>query len=139
MKPTECRVYNIAKSGIHLSRQLVGHYNQICQQIAAAEGGLKMESGAEGDIQALQKVLHSQGEKAKLEVDHIINGSSKSAKGPYDINASAAGDGLWSRFAVPSKDDRKAVRDKGESWAMAAEHIHKGVKRIVKHLPEDSE
>ena len=139
MKPTECRVYNIAKSSIHLSRQLIGHYNLICQRIAAAEGSLRMESGAEGDIQALQKVLYSQGEKAKFEVDHIVDGSSKSAKGPCDIDASAAGDDLWSKFAVPSKDDRKAVRDNGESWAMAAEHIHKGVKRIVKYLPEDSE
>lgn len=72
-------------------------------------------------------------------MDHIVDGSSKSAMGPCDINASATGDDLWSRFAVPSKDDRKPVRDKGESWAMAAEHIYKGVQRIVKYLPEDSE
>ena len=101
---------------------------------------MRFDSGAEGDIQALQKVLHSQGEKAKFEIDYIVCGSSsKSVKGPCDINASATSDDLWSRFAVPSKDDRKAVRDKGESWATAAEHIHKGVQRIVKYLPEDSE
>lgn len=69
----------------------------------------------------------------------IVDGSSKSAKGPCDINASATGDDLWGRFAVPSKDDKKAVSEKGESWAMAAEHIYKGVQRIVKYLPEDSE
>ena len=99
-----------------------------------------MESETEGDIQTLQKVLHSQGEKAKVEVNHIVDGSSKSAKGPCEINASAAGDHLWSRFAALSKkDNRKPVGDKGEGWAMAAKHIHKGVQRIVKHLPEDSE
>ena len=98
-----------------------------------------MESGAEGDIKALQKVLDGQAEKAKSEVDHNVDDGSKSTKGPCDVNASAAGGDLWSRFAVPSKDDRKAVREKGESWAKAAEHIHKGVKRIVKYLPEDSE
>ncbi len=99
-----------------------------------------MDSGTEGDIQMLQEVLYSQGEKTKVEVNHIVDGSSKSAKGPCEINASAAGDHLWSSFAVPSKkDNRKAVRDKGEGWAMAAKHIHKGVQRIVKYLPEDSE
>ena len=138
-KPTECRVYNMAKSSIQLSRQLVGHYNRICQQIAAAEGALNMDWRAESDIQALQKVLHSQGEKAKAELEQIVDGSSKSAKGLCDINTSAAGDDLWSRFAVPPKDDMKAVRDNGESWAMAAKHIHKGVQRLVKYLPEKSE
>lgn len=97
---------------------------------------MRIDSGAEGDIQALQKVLHSQGEKAKFEINHIV---SKSAKGACDINESATGDDLWSRFAMPSKDGRTAVRDKGESWAMAAEHIYKGVQRMVKYLPEDRE
>lgn len=129
----------MAKSSIHLSRQLVGHYNRVCQQIATAERGLRMEWGADGDIQAVQKTLHSQGEKAKVEVDYMLDGSSKSAKGPCEINASAADDDLWSRFAMPPKDDSKAVKDKGESWAIAAKHIHNGVQRIVKHLPENSQ
>ena len=98
-----------------------------------------MKWGAESDIQTLQKILHSQGEKAKLKVNHILNHSSRSAKGPCDIIASAVGDDLWSRFAVPPKDNRKAVKDNGETWAMAAKHIHKGVQRIVKCLPEDIE
>ena len=129
----------MTKSSIQLSRQLVGHYNRICQQIAAAEGALRMDWGAKSDIQALQKVLHRQGEKAKAEVKQIVDGSSKSTKGPCDINASAAGDDLWNKFAVPPKDDRKALRGTGGSWAKAAEHIQKGVQRIVKYLPEDSE
>ena len=129
----------MAKSSIHLSRQLVRHYNCICQQIAAVEGDLRMDWGAEGDTQALQRILHSQKEKAKFKVDHIVNDSSRSAKGLYDIDASAAGDDLWSRFAVPPKDDMKAVRDDGESWAIVAKHIHKGVQRLVKYLPEESE
>lgn len=129
----------MAKSSIQLSRQLVGHYNRICQQIAAAEGALRMDSGAESDIQALQKVLHSQGEKVKAEVERIVDGSSKSTKGPCDTNATAAGDDLWNKFAVPPKDDREALRDTGESWGKAAEHIQKGVQRIVKYLPDDSE
>lgn len=138
-KPTECGIYNMAKSSIHLSRQLVGHYNRICQQIAAAEGDLRTQWGVEGDIPALQNILHSQEEKAKVKVDHILNDSSRPAKGPCDINASAAGDDFWSKFAVPPKDDRKAVKDTGETWAMAAKSIHKGVQRIVKCLPEDTE
>ena len=129
----------MAKSSIHLSRQLVGHYNRICQQIAAAEGDLRMEWGAEGDIHALQKILCSQEEKAKVKVDHILNNSSRSAKGSYDINTSAAHDDFWSRYAVPPEGDRKAVNDIGETWAMAAKSIHKGVQRIVKYLPEDTE
>ena len=97
---------------------------------------MRIDSEAEGDVEALQKVLHSQGEKAKFEVDHIV---SKSAKGACNINASATDDDLWSRFAVPFKDARMAVRDRGESWAMVADHIYKGVQRIVKCLPEDSD
>lgn len=129
----------MANSGIHLSRQLVGHYNHICQQIAAAEGGLRMEWGAKSDMQKLQKILHSQGEKTKLKVDHILNVSSRSAKGPCDINSSAAGENFWRRFAVPPKEDKKAVKDNGETWAMAAKHIQRGVQRIVKCLPGDIE
>ena len=98
-----------------------------------------MEWGAKSDMQTLQKILHSQGEKAKLKVDHILNDSSRSAKGPCDINASAAGEDFWRRFAVPPKEDKKAVKDNGETWAMAAKHIQKGLERIVKCLQGDIE
>ena len=137
-RPTVCRVYNLAKTGIGLSQELVAHYCRICQQIATTEDGLRMDIGAKDDLQALQRVLRNQREKTKVEVDDLLDGVGVDVK-ERDRDARIADSDLWNNFAVPfERKDGTAGGNKGEGWLMAARHIQRGVQRIVKCLPEDN-
>ena len=134
-------IYETARSGISLSRDLLGHYDRTCQQITSAEGLLSIQSGSEGDLQTLKRIFDKQGEKTKLEVELLLNGSSGlTTKRPGD-DASAGTDELWSRFAESKIRQEKdgAEQCGGKGWAVTAECMLKGVQRMVKCLPEDSE
>ena len=100
-----------------------------------------MESGSEGDLQMLQRVINQQGERIKLEVEQLLNGSRKLAKEHPGGDASTGDDDLWSRFAVieATKEEGKVERNGVEGWAVTAMQMQRGVQRMVKYLPEDSE
>lgn len=140
-KPTTSTVYNAARSGIALSRELLGHYDRGCQQIASSECVLRMESGSEGDLQVLQRIINQQGERIRLEVEELLNGSRKLAKEYPGGDASTGDDNLWSRFAAiqATKEEGKVERNGIEGWAMTATQMQRGVQRMVRYLPEDSE
>lgn len=100
-----------------------------------------MESGSEGDLQVLQRIINQQGERIRLEVEELLNGSRKLAKEYPGGDASTGDDNLWSRFAAiqATKEEGKVERNGIEGWAMTATQMQRGVQRMVRYLPEDSE
>jgi hypothetical protein len=138
LKPT---VYNASRSDVVLSRELLAHYDRGCQQIASVEGVLRIKSGSKGDLQTLQSAIDQQGEKVKSEVEQHLHGSRKPAKEHPGGDASMGDDEIWSRSAVIEaiSEEGKAEKNRGTGWAVTAKQTQRGVQRIVKHLPEDSE
>lgn len=93
------------------------------------------------DLQILQSAIDQQGEKVKSEVEQHLHGSWKPAKEHPGRDASMGDDEIWSRLAVieTTSKEGKAEQNRGRGWAVTAKQMQRGVQRIVKHLPEDSE
>ncbi len=133
--------YN-AKSGIAHSRQLLEHYDRMCQRVASTHGSLRTESNWEAGRQTVHRVVNKQAEKTKLEVHHLLHNSSKSSS---DIAAGVIlpeeDDDLWKPFAVvPSKQEvGKVGEDEFDGWGVAAKRVGRSVHHMVKHIPEKSE
>ncbi|KAL2046776.1 hypothetical protein N7G274_000794 [Stereocaulon virgatum] len=140
-KSLKSTVYNASRSGIVLSRDLLAHYDRGCQQITSVEGILRIKSGPKGDLQILQSAIDQQGEKIKSEVGQYLYGSRKPTKEHPGGDASVGDDEIWSRLAVigATSEEGKTEKNGGTGWAVTAKQMQRGVRRIIKHLPEDSE
>lgn len=131
-------IYENARSAIKSAGEMIAQYRKVHEQVAAV--GEKVKRGNhdwEGDCQTLQNILHKQGEKAKLEVKRLLQGDVEDAE---EKLLSEADEDLWTRFAVTStEEERMAVKDPEQGWAVAARKARRSVHRMVRDLPEDSE
>ena len=101
-----------------------------------------MESGLEKNSQTLQRILEKHGEKTKLELHQILNGGPKPSKNHVEGGMLKADADVWDRFAVgEAKEEHGQPLDRrdGETWAVVAKNIQRGIRRAVKDLPEDDE
>lgn len=133
--------YRTAKLAVSSSRDLIAGYDRACEQIASGEIVQGMESGWADDCQTLRRILGRQGEKSKVEAYQGLHGEGANFKAQAPNEISATDDDLWSRIAgAPSKNGQAISGDfAGKEWATVAKHAQRGVHRMVKDLPEDSE
>ena len=141
-KPTASAIYRKAQLNLASSRELLGHYERASQQVAFSKGVSMMESGWEKDNQTLQRILDRQKERTKLEVHQHLNKHLKSSTAQIEGDASKSDADIWDHFAV-SDDRNESVKAldtrKRETWAVVAKNAQRGVRRVVKDLPEGHE
>lgn len=129
-------IYETAKSAIALSRDLFSDYDRVCKLVASKDRPHTSSTSQKENREVLQRLLSKHGDKAKLEVRHLLHGNDKVS----EENAVAADDPVWSRFAKTSASDiPKESGIKGQIWASIAKDAQRGVHRMVKNLPEDSD
>ena len=139
-KPTASAVHSTAKFNIAASRELLGHYEKASQQVAYSKRVLMMEPGWEKDKQTLQRILNKQREKTMLELRQLLHQDSKPLEEQATGDMSTRDTELWDHFAVgEAKKEFVEALDgrKGHAWAVVAKNAQRGVRRAVKHLPEE--
>ena len=101
-----------------------------------------IEPGRDAICQTLQGILDKNGEKIKLELHQILTGGPKSAKDHVESGMSGSDRDMWDRFAVREVKEEHVKPPggrEGETWAVVAKNIRRGIRRAVKDLPEDDE
>lgn len=125
-------------SAIASSRELLAQFNGICEQVASREEATEKRPSREDDSEALSMVLQKQGEKVKLELDHLLNQKSKESTELPSDDLLAPHTDLWNHYAGTStKQGDAAVA--GPGWAVVAKRAQKAVDIMVKDLPDESE
>ena len=100
------------------------------------------ESGWEKNGQTLQRILDKHGEKMKLELHQNLNGGPKLSKDHVEGDMSKPDVDMWDRFAVGGAKEERVKPPhgrEGETWAVVAKNIQRGIRRAVRDLPEDGE
>ena len=142
-KPQASAIYRRAKFNITSSRDLLRHYERASQQVTFPERVPVGDSGEEKDNQTLQRVLDRQREKIELEVHQLLNRGPKSSKELAEGGLLELDTNLWDHFAMGEKAKKKHAEaldgKKRETWAVVANNAQRGVRRVVKGLPEDDE
>lgn len=83
-------------------------------------------------------VLQKQGEKVKLELDHLLNRKSKDSTESTSDDLLTPHTEMWNHYAGAStKQGAAAVA--GPGWAVVAKHAKKAVDLMVRDLPDESE
>ena len=129
-------IHQEAESTITSGKAFMAQYRKICEQVSAARENSsigKHEWG--GDVEKLQSIIQKQGEKVKLEVNHLVQ------ENVEDTGEETLGDEdqeLWDRFAVTStQEKRKTARSSELGWAVAAKNARRGVRRMLMDLPHE--
>jgi hypothetical protein len=132
-------IYQSGRSAIALSRELMSQYLGICEQTASREGPTKDVSERGDEVEALQRVLQKQGNKVQSELGRFIQGESNASTALPPDEVLAGDNDLWDRYAVTLKQGENNGKGKEHGWAVIAKHAQKGVHRIVRVLPDESE
>ncbi|KAL6717467.1 hypothetical protein ACLMJK_005382 [Lecanora helva] len=131
-------IQETAQSALSSAKTIITQYRSICQQVEAArEKALaRPKYDEEEDRQKLQRIIHDQGEKSKLEIRRLTEEDGDDAEEkPLSKNDQK----VWDQFAVSSRQkERKHARKSEQSWAMAAKSACRGIDRLVRDLPEAS-
>ena len=128
-----------ATATILSARGLHGQYTTVCEKTRFEEGISKKESDWSNESLKLHKILRDQGEKAKGEVSHCLDGKGEIEEKRSTGEASMENYDLWSRFAVTSYEQAlKHGRDTGPGWAVTAKRARKAVRGMLREIPEGS-
>ena len=135
------------KSSLAASRRLVAQYKDLCKQVSSSEASNPENAAHKDEHEVLQDILRKQGEKAKLEVQHLLyGGEGKDVKvdGIVENDARSEDDMLWTRISEQMGDIRGHVHngrnEDGRSragWADITNGVQRGVQRMVQDLPKE--
>lgn len=89
----------------------------------------------------MQRVLQKQGEKTKLQAHKLLYQGSPSSEQQDEHEVLATDDDVWNQFAMTASqwESRQADGNEKEGWGIVAKGLQKGIQRMVKDIPEDSE
>ena len=123
------------ESLLNLSKELLKTFDKASQETAAYADTLQVGEDWEADCRRLQRLLGVGKQVAENRVQRMI----------LDQRVDAKMDGLTDE--TREKDEKRWAElaevegreDDGESWALVARRMEKGVRRLVKDLPEDED
>ncbi|MCJ1403977.1 hypothetical protein MMC11_007201 [Xylographa trunciseda] len=118
-----------AISLLSLSKELLRAYDKVSEEMAGYEERLQVGQHWEGDYQKLQHLL---GVGKQVTEDRV---RAMLVEGHQDSGNDGAGDGVveqdrrkWEDLSGVGKED-----DRGDSWAVVARKMEKGVRRLMGH------
>ncbi|MCJ1392432.1 hypothetical protein MMC18_005299 [Xylographa bjoerkii] len=118
---------------LSLSKELLSSYDKVVEVIAGYEEMLQVGQNWEGDYQKLQHLLHVGKQVTENHVRAMLaEGSQDFGHGGTRAEALDQDRQKWEDLSGVRKED-----DQGETWAVAARKMEKGVRRLVRWLPEE--
>ena len=124
-----------ADSLINRSKELLKTYDKTSQEIAAYGDTLQVDEGWEADCQRLQHLLRVGKQVAENRVRRMLsNQGEDSRKNDPRVETLEKNEKRWAELA-----EGESRKDDGETWALVARRMEKGVRKLVKGLPEEEE
>lgn len=121
------------------SKDLVERYSALCERIGSKEGQRLREQDSEGDVTLLRAVMSKRESHVSRQLHRLISevkGQSKVAS-PVPMSPEEEGR-TWDKLMEGPGSPRNGVHGaETATWGMAARQAKKGVKRLVKGLPEE--
>ena len=116
-----------------LSQELLKSYDKIAQEISACEGVLEVGRDWEGDFNKLQHLLQVGKLSTQYRVtDMLVDQKERLPEQNRKDEGEMRDREVWSELAgVEIEEDAK------ETWASVAHKMKKGVRQLVKHLPDE--
>ena len=116
-----------------LSKELLGSYDTLSRDMARYEEMLQVGRHWEGDYQKLQHLLQVGKQVTEDRVGAML------VDGSQDVGQGGVRDGVLEQDRR-KWEDLSGVRgedDGGETWTVAARKVERGVRRLVRCLPEE--
>ena len=125
------------------SKGLLERYATLSEQVASSEGLRLSKQQLESDAMKLDQVIMHQQDKVKEHIKILLNvGKSKSKENVRHQKAEGTELDIWGHLIGSTGDvhvapPSAASDEQATSWGRAARHARRGVKHLVKHLPDD--
>ena len=121
------------------SKDLLERYAVLSDRIGCSEGLRWSEQGCEGDVKLLKSLMLKRDGHVKSQVQRLL-GETKDQPKEVLQNDKATGEEtrIWDDLDERTGEARSTIHDiEATTWGMAARQVKKGVKRLVKYLPEE--
>lgn len=122
---------------ITASKALLHSYSSLSEHVASAAGTLTKPQEADAEYTKLETLIGSRG---KWVGSQVLRRLSARSEGSHDSQPSPASCEIWTRFGggmVGGEGEREGVEDEGEAWAKAVKQARRGVRRLVRGLPDE--
>lgn len=129
-------IYQVAKDLIKSSRGLFQTYEKICQETSSYGELLHINSEWDEDCWKLNGLFDSRRQTTRKNLNTILKRKRVSSQERHLEEDSKTGDDeIWTTFALEHCEEKeRAKKPKTEHWAVAAERVENGVRRLVRHL-----
>lgn len=139
--PASLPMYGTASALLQRSRAMIDIYGQASQLIEQAKPAERPDAGWEQDMDRVSRLLDSGKRIAQRRIEDVLQTQhDKENQAPVlhelaaDLAEAAA---IFSRSPAVGKERGSEAGKKRHDWAETLVQVEKGVKRMVKGLPED--
>lgn len=115
------------------SKTLLHSYSSLCEHVASAAGNLTNPQDANTEYTKLETLIDTRG---KWVGSQVLRRLSVRSEVSYASQPSPASHEIWTRFGGRAGEE---VEGEGEVWAMAVKQARRGVRRLVRALPDEGE
>lgn len=131
--------YQAAKNIIGHSKKLFQTYEKICQEISSHAEPLDTDDQWNEDCWKLNNLFDTQKNVTKQHLNVLLRGKRAISRDDHSRgDDQLESNNIWTNFTFEhSEGNEHAKRAKKEHWAVAAERVGNGVRRLVKHLEEE--
>ena len=144
--PKGMTVHSYSEKAVALlstSKGLLKQYTALSEQVASSEGLRLNKQEWEGDVVRMEDIIMSKGNQVKSQVQRRLGAAkSRFEEGPRDRKALDPKQDAWNHLIPPrnvgqGKASGATLDAQAMSWGGAARNAKRGVKRLVRHLPEE--
>ena len=144
--PKGLKVHSKSEKAVTLlstSRSLLEQYTTLSEQVASSDGLRLNKREWEGDVMKMENIIMSKGNQTRSQVQRRLGGArSRFEEESRDQKGLAPKKDLWDHLISPTNGGQgkacSAAWDaQAMSWGGAARNAKKGVKRLVRYLPEE--
>jgi hypothetical protein len=132
--------YLLTQTLIGSAKKIIKSYDYACRAALSCGKLSGTEAAKDSDCWKLTNLLETRRKDVKYQINSSLYGTAGFSKEVSAANMSRAEESdVWTSFAKDDEDEKDQSTDESKAgyWARAAKQAERGIRRIVKHLPED--
>jgi len=132
--------YLLTQTLIGSAKKIIKSYDYACRAALSCGKLSGTEAAKDSDCWKLTNLLETRRKDVKYQINSSLYGTAGFSKEVSAANMSRAEENdVWTSFAKDDEDGKDQSTDESKAgyWARAAKQAELGIRRIVKHLPED--
>lgn len=124
---------------------LLQAYSCLTQQVVSTKDQFACDQRQDDDLTRLKAIIADQGKRVGLQVKRRLLECTGQIKGDNEEHVPLSEHTVWTQFGtraagvIADVAETNKVKADEVAWHRAAKHAERGVKRLVKHLPDESD